>query len=70
MAHNNIDEKEHKQLMTKLAIEILRKEFNSLSISSSLCITQGFHAEAETIARAMQFIDKAARQLTERREAE
>lgn len=61
MAHNNIDEKEHKQLMTKLAIEILRKEFNSLSLTSNLCTMSGFHIEAETIAQAMQSIDKAAR---------
>lgn len=70
MAYNNIDEKKCKQLMTKLTIEILRKEFNSLSLTSNLCTMLGFHIEAETIARAMQFADKAARQLTERQEVE
>lgn len=70
MAHNNIDEKEHKQIIVKTVIAILRKEFNDLSLTSNLCTMSGFHIEAEAIAKAMQFIDKAVRQLTERQEAE
>ncbi len=70
MAQNSIDEEEHRQLIIKLVIEILRKEFNSLGLTSNLCTMQGFHAEATTIARAMQFVDEAARQLAKRQEAE
>lgn len=57
-------------LTSKMATRVLRKQFDDLSIISNLCTMSEFHAEAEAIAKAMQFIDKAARQLIERQEVE
>lgn len=65
-----IGKEERKQVLARVGVKILREIFNDCSDISNLCTISGLYTEAETIARAMQFIDKAARQLTERREAE
>lgn len=62
--------KEHEQVIAKAGVEILRRIFYQCSSISNVCTISGLHTEAETIARAMQLIDKAARQLTERQEVE
>lgn len=63
-----INEKERKQILARVGVKMLREIFNNCSDISNLCTISGLHVEAKTIAQAMQFVDKAARQLTEQQE--
>ncbi len=63
-----IGREERKQILARVGVKILREIFNDCSDISNLCLMSDLHTEAETIARAMQFIDEAARQLAERQE--
>ncbi len=65
-----IDKEERKQVLSRVGVKILREIFNDCSDISNLCAISGLHTEAETIAKAMQFVDKAARQLIKRQETE
>lgn len=65
-----IDKEERKQILARVGVKILREIFNDCSDISNLFLMSDFHAEALSIAQAMQFINKAIRQLIERQEAE
>lgn len=65
-----VSKEEHRQIIIKSAVAILRKEFNDLSLTSNLCTLSGFHTEAKAIAKAMMLVEDATRQLIERQEVE
>lgn len=65
-----IGKEKRKQILARVGVKMLREIFNDCSDMSNLCTISGLHTESKTIAQAMQLIDKAARQLTERQEVE